>query len=121
MKTPTQQIVKHAMEIALRDVRQPKCVRDGLVFKKENKMSKIPTAEEFAWSQEQDFKTMLLEQDYQGVYKLMIDFAKLHAEAALFAANNNAVAKQDHSDFGTGDIWVDSDSILNSYPLSKIQ
>lgn len=37
MKTPTQQIVKHAMDIALRDVQVPKCVRDGLVTKKENK------------------------------------------------------------------------------------
>lgn len=31
--TQTQQIVKFAMKIALRDVRKPKCVRDGLVKK----------------------------------------------------------------------------------------
>lgn len=72
----------------------------------------IPTAKDFAWNQEEDFKTILTEINYQEVYKLMIEFAKLHVEAALKAAS-----KQDYV--------LDSDkaqkSILNAYPLTNIK
>lgn len=71
-------------------------------------MSKIPTAEEF------------FEQD--GTYpELAIQFAKLHVKAALEAAAENAVAKENPNDFGTGEIWVDSKSILNAYLLTLIK
>ena len=54
----------------------------------------------------------------------MIDFAKLHVEAALKEASENAKIRYDYSG-NTGseycDEFVDIDSILNSYPLDKIK
>jgi len=76
--------------------------------------NKIPTAEEFAWSQEEDFKTILAEANYQEVYNLMIEFAKLHVEAALKEAAE-IVDMEVEKDFLTKDV------ILNSYPLTNIK
>lgn len=55
----------------------------------------------------------------------MIEFAKLHVQAALEAADKQAqVTPIDHEEISEGSfrpIWgVDSDSILNAYPLTKI-
>jgi len=48
----------------------------------------------------------------------MIEFAKLHVEAALKAASKEAYTKDvPFSD----DVEVDSNSILNSYPLENIK
>jgi hypothetical protein len=49
----------------------------------------------------------------------MIEFAKIHAEAALQAANNNAELKLEK--YTENDWYIDSDSILNAYPLSNIK
>jgi len=60
-----------------------------------------------------------------NVINYMNEFAKLyarhHVKAALKAASENAVAKEDPADYGTGEIWVDEKSILNAYPLDNIK
>ncbi len=78
--------------------------------------NKIPTAEEFRKSQPESPL-------YSGfeVNKFLIEFAKLHTKAALEAASEKAIAKEDPQDFGTGEIWVDKNSILNSYPENLIR
>jgi len=76
---------------------------------------KIPTAEEF------------LKRDESGVYNeidiihAMIEFTKLHVEAALKAASENATVNTE-PDYRGGE-WsiVDTDSILNAYPLDNIK
>ncbi len=52
----------------------------------------------------------------------MIEFAKLHVEAALKAASEKAEIKYIEPDgCATGDYYdIDKDSILNSYPLENI-
>ena len=79
-------------------------------------MSTIPTAEE------------ILNRDYtstkENAIRAMIEFAKLHVEAALKEASKKAKITYDYSG-NTGseycDEFVDKDSILNSYPLDKIK
>ena len=72
-------------------------------------MSKIPTAEEICNKQFFGFKGEL----WVGVHKAMIEFAKLHVEAALEEAKNllkdGYVTPQDEQD------------ILNAYPLTNIK
>ena len=76
-------------------------------------MEKIPTAEEFM-----NF--------YHGSTNkhALIDFAKLHVEAALKEASEKAKIRYDYSG-NTGseycDEFVDIDSILNSYPQENIK
>jgi len=83
-------------------------------------MSKLPTAEEL-------FKTeySIMDAEYPEmaahVRRKVIEFAKLHVEAALKAAGENAIAKENPADYGTGEIWVDEKSILNAYSLDKIK
>ena len=52
---------------------------------------------------------------------MMIDFAKLHVEAALKEASEKAIVNTE-PDYRGGE-WsiVDTDSILNSYPLENIK
>ena len=82
---------------------------------------KIPTAEEFL--KREDLPTDILSGD--DINYAMIEFAKLHVEAALKAADEKAEVEE---------IWdnpinpsmgisygVDKDSILNSYPLENIK
>jgi hypothetical protein len=52
----------------------------------------------------------------QGIEKAMIEFAKLHVEAALEAAAKDA--KIEHNGF---DWIVDDKSIEDSYPLDNIK
>ena len=74
------------------------------------KMSKIPTAEEF------------LDANTSGIIdeikckELMIEFAKLHVEAALEEASEEAEKLMSHS-------WEKEyqQSIINSYPLTNIK
>lgn len=68
-------------------------------------MSKIPTAEEF----------MNLYHGSTNPHAL-IEFAKLHVEAALKEAAEKAVTEE-----VWGDYYVDKNSILNSYPLKNIK
>lgn len=77
--------------------------------------NKIPTAAEFAWNQEEDFKGILAEMNYQEVYKLMIEFAKLHVKKALKDASKKANLKYNNG------LFADKDSILNAYPEDLIK
>jgi hypothetical protein len=78
--------------------------------------NKIPTAEEFI----QELQTEQGEQEYTLLYKIdvpkkMIEFAKLHVEAALKGClNKYHHASEENYDFG-------SSEIMNSYPLSNIK
>jgi hypothetical protein len=82
-------------------------------------MNNIPTAEEF------------LNRDESGVFsdvdiaRAMIEFAKLHVEAALKAASENAEIEDIGSPNGNGE-WmsheiINQNSILNAYPLDLIK
>ena len=86
-------------------------------------MSKIPTAEE-CFNNFVDFEICPLKgytskQLTNDIKKAMIEFAKLHVEAALKEASENAETKwvkyTDH------DYEIDKDSILNAYPLENIK
>lgn len=82
-------------------------------------MSKIPTAEEFFISKLNPNATgglYKIETDY--AIKLGIEFAKLHVEAALKAAAENAIAIPSEEDI---EEYVDKNSILNAYPLENIK
>jgi hypothetical protein len=50
-----------------------------------------------------------------------VKFAKACVQEALIIAADNAVAKENPSDYGTGEIWVDKKSILEAYSLNKIK
>lgn len=78
---------------------------------------KIPTAEEI-YKQEvgEDFE------DYNQIFALR-EFARLHVEAALKAAHENGVIKEDYldpNDSKSLSSWIDKDSILNAYPKENI-
>ena len=92
----------------------------------ENKI--IPTAEEWLLNHKEMSKYDVADYDeggYLGVnekalYKIMIEFAKLHVEAALKAAYEKAEINDfdEHFEYSPS---VDKDSILNSYPLDLIK
>lgn len=78
--------------------------------------SGIKTAEEF-------FISVVGENpdEFNGYIKeCMIEFAKLHVEAALKAASEEADYITDGQEHIT-DVWIDKDSILKSYPLDNIK
>lgn len=77
-------------------------------------MEKIPTANEL-FEQYHGFEA---DSSSRDIISLMIEFAKLHVEAALKAALNS-VEYADGNDSAVDDI--DEESILNSYPLSNIE
>ena len=84
-------------------------------------MGKIPTAEEFL-GKNIDY---VLEKDCkEDVKQAMIEFAKLHVEAALKEASEKARTK-DIWEGNTGseycDTVIDTDSIINCYPLENIK
>ena len=56
----------------------------------------------------------------KDVVKKAIEFAKLHVEAALKAASEEADYITDGQEHIT-DVWIDKDSILKSYPLDNIK
>ena len=68
-------------------------------------MSKMPTAREFYDNHPSDDCVIM-----------MIEFAKLHVQAALKEAAEKAVTEE-----VWGDYYVDKNSILNSYPLTNIK
>ena len=72
-------------------------------------MNTIPTAEETY------LKYTQCVMNHKDIKVAMIEFAKLHVEAALKAANKKAKRKE-----GQIADYKLSDSILNSYPLDKI-
>lgn len=83
----------------------------------------IPTAEEFIISTKlvvkfDNTQGCILEEELPSLF---IEFAKLHVQAALKAADDNADVTVIDVDM-TGTIWgVDSDTILNAYPLENIK
>ena len=94
-------------------------------------MEKIPTAEEWLLNHKEMSKYDVEDYDeggYLGVnenalYKIMIEFAKLHVEQALKEASKKAQIKYEYSG-NVGeycDEFVDVNSILNSYPLENIK
>ena len=76
-------------------------------------MEKIPTALELFQAGE-----------FTKIQDVMIEFAKMHVEAALKEASEKAKITYEYSG-NTGseycDEYVDKNSILNSYSLEKIQ
>ena len=83
----------------------------------------IPTAEEFIISTKlvvkfDNTQGCILEEELPSLF---IEFAKLHVQAALKAADDNADVTVIDVDM-TGNIWgVDSDTILNAYSLENIK
>lgn len=75
-------------------------------------MSRIPTAEEFCKNFKPNGKTW-----QENFHQTMIEFAKLHVEAALKEASEKATC----SEYMVGEYNVNKNSILNSYPLSNIK
>lgn len=59
--------------------------------------------------------------DDDTIYEAMIEFARLHVDAALKAASEKATVNTE-PDYRGGE-WsiVDTDSILNAYPLDNIK
>lgn len=64
----------------------------------------------------------------QNTVSIMIEFAKLHVEAALKQASEKALAGQDwvgmggeFEDIPIFEPFADKDSILNAYPLTNIK
>ena len=86
-------------------------------------MNKTPTAEEFLKDKTQ-FGTYGNMYKREDVSKKMIEFARLHVEAALKEASEKA-----ETDYELGNPYdansryeiVDKDSILNAYPLENIK
>jgi len=79
----------------------------------------IPTAKQFLSNNAQRFQST-------SVDEWLIEFAKLHVEAALKAASDKAeITPIDHVEISEGSfrpIWgVDDNSILNAYPLTNIK
>jgi hypothetical protein len=77
--------------------------------------NKIPTAEEFLKDklseihEKEIFEDLLQKMFTVDVSEVMIEFAKLHVEAAL-----NAACESEGYD-------IDENSILNAYPLTNIK
>ena len=91
----------------------------------------IPTAEELIDKIDEDFYAkhsyyLSISSPVLFAKTVAIEFTKLHVEAALKEASENAtVTPIDHEEISEGSfrpIWgVDDDSILNSYPLNNIK
>ena len=79
-------------------------------------MSKIPTAEEFLTISD-EFEVLETRKQEEVVTKTMIEFAKLHVEAALKEANRKVIVTYYYNE----GIRVNKDSILNAYPLTNIK
>jgi len=81
-------------------------------------MKNLPTAQEFL-GKNIDY---VLEKDCkEDVEQAMIEFAKLHVEAALKEASENAKIIDVGIDYSIIKWVADKDSILNSYPLENIK
>lgn len=88
-------------------------------------MSMLPTAEDFLQDHLQishffneKYEKMTCFSD--DVQQAMIEFAKLHVEAALKEASEN-VEIEDYDEHGQYSPSINKYSILNSYPLSNIK
>lgn len=88
-----------------------------LSCKKTNPEYRLPTADEFRTIKMLDSSHVWTDE------KIMIEFAKLHVEAALKYASENAdMDTEYYNSLQEGSSGgIDKDSILNSYPLDKIK
>jgi hypothetical protein len=82
-------------------------------------MEKIPTADEFL---NKEYYHIVLDSkdtwvNVGDIQRAMVEFAKLHVEAALKEASED-VELETYGNFGNS---VNKDSILNSYPLTNIK
>jgi hypothetical protein len=89
-------------------------------------MNNLPTAEEFLNSNSLKGHVAMDSVNEDDIVTDMIEFAKLHVEAALKAAAEKArVCNVDDHDPLTGQEFISSevvkDSILNAYPLNLIK
>jgi hypothetical protein len=75
----------------------------------------IPIAEEFLKKYELGNTGKI---DIEDAKEAIIEFAKLHVEAALKAASKNADTIHIRN---TNDYEIDKESILNAYPLTNIK
>jgi len=83
-------------------------------------MSTIPTAEEFLLQQDCLRNTEDFFNDVQPID--LIEFAKMHVEAALKAASEQASCSRSYSGWSDGSSFeVNKDSILDSYSLTNIK
>ena len=81
-------------------------------------MARIPTAEELLDNKFPEFEHLDNGNIWVNIENIMIEFAKLHVEAAL----KNAALEAHTRDIPyTDDVEVDEDSILMSYPLENIK
>lgn len=91
--------------------------------------NKTPTAEELLENYRFEAGEHIGNRDYDLMCSFAIEFAKIHVEEALKAADNNALSEivdWDDSGFNltepaTPIYGVGSASILNAYPLSNIK
>ena len=79
----------------------------------------IPTAEEFLIQRD---CIRNVEDFYNDVQPIdLIEFAKLHVEAALKAASENVVVDYTHVEPDNIEVYAINSSILNAYPLKNIK
>jgi hypothetical protein len=76
-------------------------------------MAEIPTAREFY----QNYIEENNNDSHVDIEEMMIEFAKMHVEAALKAAYENI----EYTEVDSSVPYVVEDSILNSYPLTNIK
>lgn len=78
--------------------------------------NKLPTAEEFY---SQNMGSHKEESLIKGVYNTMIEFARLHVEAALKAALEDIPCLGSSTDIASYEEV--EDAVLNAYPLTNIK
>lgn len=81
-------------------------------------MTKIPTAEEIILKNFNHDKNGDYKRGEVAIKDALIEFAKLHVEAALEAASDTDILSGKAYKHRTN---LDMDTIMNSYPLDKIK
>ncbi len=85
-------------------------------------MNNVPTALELLVRESRNFEPPLTGEKLSLLVDLIANqHARNHVKAALDAAADQAQAREDPSDYGTGKIWVDEQSILKAYPENLIK
>jgi hypothetical protein len=91
-------------------------------------MKKIPTAEEFFNKRSKDlgfenWTNLIVQQEWDTIDKITIEFAKLHVEAALKAASEKGYGLYENEGEwrGVSKSKINKKSILNAYPLTNIK
>jgi hypothetical protein len=100
-------------EIMSKEMREQMNKMKNLLKENRNIENGIPTASELTDKRYKNFDELDTGDIWSNIEDLMIEFAKLHVEAALKEASSQA-----HWDGSDG---VNIKSILNSYPLTNIR